>query len=92
MHRLAETLVLTSQGVPFIHAGMEFLRTKNGVENSYISPDTINQIDWTRKAAYLSVFEYYRDLIALRRQHPAFRMPTTEMIQAHLVFLKVLSK
>ncbi len=88
MHRLAETLVLTSQGVPFIHAGMEFLRTKNGVENSYISPDTINQIDWTRKAAYLSVFEYYRDLIALRRQHPAFRMPTTEMIQAHLVFLE----
>lgn len=88
MHKLAETLVLTSQGVPFIHAGMEFLRTKNGVENSYNSPDTINQIDWTRKAAYLSVFEYYRDLIALRKRHPAFRMPTTEMIQAHLVFME----
>lgn len=87
MHKLAETIVLTSQGIPFIHAGMEMLRTKNGVENSYESPDEINQIDWNRKTQYKGLFTYYRDLIALRKQHPAFRMPDTEMIQQHLEFL-----
>lgn len=87
MHRLAETIVLTSQGVSFIHAGMEMLRTKNGVENSFESPDSINQIDWSRKTEYRSEFEYYKGLIALRRAHPAFRMTTTEDIQNHLEFL-----
>ena len=87
MHKLAETIVLTSQGVSFIHAGMEFLRTKNGVENSYNSPDSINQIDWTRKEKYEDVFNYYKGLIALRKNHPAFRMTSTEQIQKHLEFL-----
>ncbi len=87
MHKLAETIVLTSQGVPFIHAGMEMLRTKNGVENSFESPDEINQIDWTRKERYQDVFEYYKGLIALRKNHPAFRMTNTEAIQQHLEFL-----
>lgn len=87
MHQLAETIVLTSQGVPFIHAGMEFLRTKQGVENSFESPDEINQIDWTRKEKYEEVFEYYKGLIALRKNHPAFRMTSTEQIQKHLEFL-----
>ncbi|MBO3698347.1 type I pullulanase [Roseivirga sp. E12] len=87
MHKLAETIVLTSQGVPFIHAGMEMLRTKNGEENSYNLPDEINQIVWTRKEEYEDVFNYYKDLIALRKNHPAFRMPETEMIQDHLEFL-----
>lgn len=87
MHKLAETIVLTSQGVPFIHAGMEMLRTKNGVENSFESPDEINQIDWTRKERYQDVYEYYKGLIALRKNHPAFRMTNTEAIQQHLEFL-----
>ncbi|OEK05190.1 type I pullulanase [Roseivirga misakiensis] len=87
MHKLAETIVLTSQGVPFIHAGMEMLRTKNGEENSYQSPDEINQIDWNRKAEYIDLFNYYKALIALRKNHPAFRMPDTEMIQEHLEFI-----
>lgn len=87
MHKLAETIVLTSQGVPFIHAGMEFLRTKNGVENSYNSGDSINQIDWTRKEKYEDIFNYYKGLIALRKSHPAFRMTSTEQIQKHLEFL-----
>ncbi|MFY0592585.1 type I pullulanase [Roseivirga sp.] len=87
MHKLAETIVLTSQGVPFIHAGMEMLRTKNGVENSYESPDAINQIDWARKSEHLDLFNYYKLLIALRKNHPAFRMTSTEMIQQHLKFL-----
>lgn len=86
MHKLAQTIVLTSQGVPFIHAGMEMLRTKDGVENSFESPDEINQIDWNRKTQYKPLFDYYQGLIALRKNHPAFRMPTTDMIQQHLEF------
>jgi len=87
MHLLANTIVLTSQGIPFLHAGVEMLRTKNGEENSYKSPDAINQLDWSRKSKYKNVFEYYQALIQLRKNHPAFRMPTTEMIQQHLSFL-----
>ena len=89
MHKLAQTIVLTSQGVAFIHAGMELLRTKNGVENSYQSPDEINQIDWTRKERYKDVFDYYKGIIALRKNHPAFRMTRTEMIRENLEFLDI---
>ena len=56
MHKLAGAIVLTSQGIPFLHAGVEMLRTKNGVENSFESPDAINRIDWSRKARYKEVF------------------------------------
>jgi pullulanase len=87
MHQLAQTIVLTSQGIPFLHAGTEFLRTKNGEENSYKSSDTINALDWARKATYKSTFDYYTSIIALRKKHPAFRMPSTELIQKNLQFL-----
>ncbi|RMD71556.1 MAG: type I pullulanase, partial [Bacteroidetes bacterium] len=66
MQMLALTIVLTSQGVPFLHAGSEMLRTKYGVENSFESPDTINQIDWLRLERYPEVHQYVRALIALR--------------------------
>jgi len=84
---LANTVVLTNQGVPFLHAGVEMLRTKDGEENSYKSPDAINKLDWSRKTKYQQVFTTYQKLIQLRKNHPAFRMPTTEMIQQHLKFL-----
>jgi len=87
MHMLAQTIVLTSQGVPFLHAGTEFMRTKNGVENSYNSSDEINQIDWDEKYRHQDVFDYYKGLIALRKEHPAFRMTSTSAIQQHLEFL-----
>lgn len=87
MHLLAESIVLTSQGTPFLLSGTEMLRTKQNVENSYNSPDHINEIDWSRKTRYLKEFDYFRGLIALRRQHPAFRMPTTEQIAKHLQFM-----
>lgn len=87
MHQLATGIVLTSQGIPFLHAGVEMLRTKNGVENSYQSPDSINQIVWTRKKEYLDNVQYIQNLILLRKNHPAFCMPTTEMISQHLDFL-----
>ena len=89
MHLLANTIVLTSQGIPFLHAGVEMLRTKNGEENSYKSPDSINQLDWSRKTKYKYVYDYYQSLIHLRKNHPAFRMPTTEMIQEHLTFMNL---
>ena len=91
MDKLAIATVLTSQGIPFIHAGMEFLRTKNGEENSFDKPDEINQIDWARKAKYIGVFNYYKDLIAMRKAHPAFRMATTAEIQKNLQFVDALS-
>jgi len=87
MHLLANTIVLTAQGVPFLHAGVEMLRTKDGEENSYKSPDSINRLDWSRKTKYKEVFDYYQSLIELRKNHPAFRMRTNEEIQEHLTFL-----
>lgn len=88
MHKLAGAIVLTSQGISFLHAGVEMLRTKQGVENSFESPDSINKIDWSRKAKYKEVYNYYKSLIALRKNHPAFRMTSTEQIQRHLRFLE----
>ena len=87
MQKLAGAIVLTSQGVSFLHAGVEMLRTKYGVENSFESPDSINQLDWARKAQYKEAYEYFKGLIALRKAHPAFRMPTTDMLAQHLQFL-----
>jgi pullulanase len=84
--KLAGALILTSQGVPFLHAGVEFCRTKNGDGNSYKSPDSVNQIQWEQKEQYHDVFEYYQKLIQLRKKHPAFRMKTTEEIRRNLNF------
>ena len=86
MVKLAGALILTSQGVPFLHAGVDFCRTKNGDGNSYKSPDSVNQIQWERKETYHDVFEYYQNLIQLRKNHPAFRMKTAEEIRNHLNF------
>jgi pullulanase len=88
MDKLSNAIVLTSQGVSFLHAGAELLRTKQGIANSFNSPDSINQIDWSRKTKYKAVFDYYKGLIALRRNHPAFRMPSTKMIANNLRFLE----
>jgi pullulanase len=84
---LSNTIVFTSQGIPFLPIGDEFLRTKKGASNSYNLPDSINQLDWSRKAKYRSVFNFYRQLLALRKAHPAFRLPSQELIAQHLKFL-----
>ena len=84
--KLAQTIVFTSQGTPFMFAGEEVFRDKKGVHNSYISPDSINAIDWDNKTKYHDQFDYYKQLIALRKAHPAFRMTTAEDIAANLVF------
>lgn len=87
MDLLAQTVVFTSQGVPFIYAGEEVLRDKKGVHNSYQSPDSINQINWHNKAIYPQVYSYYRSLIAMRKAHPAFRMSDPDMVAAAISFL-----
>lgn len=84
--KLAGALVLTSQGVPFLHSGVEFCRTKNGDGNSYKSSDATNQLDWERKEKYADVFEYFKKLIHLRKNHLAFRMRTTAEISKNLNF------
>lgn len=86
--RLAQTIVFTSQGTPFMFAGEEVFRDKKGVHNSYKSPDSINAIDWSLKHDNAEQYEYYRQLIKLRKAHPAFRMTTAEDIARHLVFDK----
>lgn len=87
--RLAQTIVFTSQGTPFMFAGEELFRDKKGVHNSYKSPDSINSIDWNLKHANIDQFNYYKELIALRKAHPAFRLTTAEDIAKHLIFDKV---
>lgn len=86
---LAQTAVLTSQGVPFLLSGEEMLRDKKGVHNSYNSPDSINRLDWDNLRRYPHVFGYYANLIALRKAHPAFRMATAERVKDNLRFLPV---
>lgn len=87
--KLAQTIVFTSQGTPFMFAGEEIFRDKQGVHNSYKSPDSINAIDWNLKYANGDLFRYYKELIKLRKAHPAFRMRTAEEIAKNIVFDKV---
>ncbi len=84
---LAQTAVLTSQGVPFILCGEEMLRDKKGVHNSFKSPDSINHLDWNNLKRYPQVFDYYSGLIALRKSHPAFRLANADLVRKHLSFL-----
>ena len=84
---LAQTPVLLGQGTPFLYAGEEVLRTKQGVDNSYRSPDSVNQIDWGNMSRHPEVFLYYRGLIRLRHEHKAFRMGSSELVRRHLRFL-----
>ncbi len=86
--RLAQTIIFTSQGTPFMFAGEEIFRDKQGVHNSYKSPDAVNAIDWNLKHRNAEQFGYYRNLIALRRAHPAFRMTSADEIARNIVFDK----
>lgn len=85
--QLAQTAVFTSQGVPFILSGEEMLRDKKGVHNSYNSPDSINHLDWNNLQRYPQLFTYYKNLILLRKNHPAFRLATGDKVRQHLEFL-----
>jgi pullulanase len=86
--KLAAAILLTSQGVPFFHAGQDFCRTKQFNENSYNAPISINALDYERKAQFIDVFEYHKGLIKLRKSHPAFRLRTADDIRKHITFLE----
>ena len=92
MNKLAAAIILTSQGIPFIHAGDEILRTKkdrNGtlVENSYKSSDYVNKFYWSRKEKYIDIFNYYKKLIDLRKNHKIFKMNSAKDINDNIEFL-----
>ena len=84
---LAQTAVFTSQGVPFMLSGEELLRNKKGVHNSFESPDSINQLNWDNLKQYPQVFNYYKNLIQLRKNHPAFRLGNADLVRKHLEFI-----
>ena len=93
MNKLAAAIVLTSQGISFIHAGEEFARTKedeNGqlIENSFKSSDFVNKLRWTRREEYTNLMEYYKGLIKLRKTYKSFRMNSNNDIKNNLFFLE----
>jgi pullulanase len=88
-HRLATCIVLLSQGIPFLHSGQEFFRTKNGVGNSYRSSDSINQLDWDRQLKYLDHVKYLKGIIQIRMRFPCFRFRTAEEIRQKMRLLSL---
>ena len=86
-NKLAQTVVFVAQGIPFIYAGEEVYRDKQGVHNTYQSPDSINQINWNNKTTHKDIFNYYKGLIALRKAHPAFRMTSLDAVKNNLKFI-----
>ena len=89
MVKLAQTAVYTSQGIPFIFAGEELYRHKQGVKNSYNQPDSINAIDWTYKTKYNDLVKYYSELAAIRHAHPGFCLGDADLVREKLEFIEV---
>lgn len=87
MNLLGALILMTSQGIPFIHSGQEFGRSKEGAENSYNLGDQINNIRWMDKCQRERLFRYYRDAIAMRREHPMFRLSGRAEIERSVRFL-----
>lgn len=88
LSQFASSIAVLAQGVPFIQAGQEFLRSKEGDTNSYKSSDSINSLKWSTKAKYANTVAYYKGLFALRAAHPAFRMNSEAMVKSNIKFLK----
>ena len=87
MNKLAQTAVLVSQGMSFIYGGEELYRTKQGIDNSYQSPDSINTIPWENREKYADLHDYYQAMIAIRHAHKGFRLGSAEAVQEHVEFL-----
>ena len=85
--KLATGMLFVSQGVPFIHAGQEFLRTKNFNHNSYNSTDEVNSLKWGQRITYASNVSYLKGLLSIRKAHKAFRIPEADSIVENLEFL-----
>ena len=87
MNKLAQTAVLVSQGMSFLYGGEELYRTKQGIDNSYQSPDSINIIPWENREKYADLHDYYQAMIAIRHAHKGFRLGSAEAVQEHVEFL-----
>jgi len=87
MNKLAQTAVLVSQGLSFLYGGEELYRTKQGIDNSYQSPDSINIIPWENLEKYADLHDYYQAMIAIRRAHKGFRLGCAEAVEEHVEFL-----
>jgi len=88
MSRLALSIILTSQGVPFMQGGTEILRTKQGNHNTYNSSDAVNEISWSRKAEYMETYEYIKGLISLRKSQKVMTLDNASEVRKSLVFLE----
>ena len=91
MNNLAAAFCILSQGVPFMQAGEELLRSKPGRKqrfdhNSYRSPDKVNSIKWEDldKEEYHQTVEFYKGLIAFRKAHPSLRLATRQQVWKHV--------
>lgn len=89
MHRLGTSIIILSQGIPFIHAGQEFLRTKQGIENSYNAQDSINKVDWNRAKQNQDSVDYIKGLISLRKKYPEFRLQSVKEIKEKIEFINL---
>lgn len=89
--KLAQAIAAISQGIYFLHSGEEFVRTKKGNENSYNAGDEINMIEWTNKKKYYKLFKYHRDLIKLKKEHPAFSLESADYVRKKIKFFEELS-
>jgi pullulanase len=85
-NKFIHSILFLSQGIPFIHSGNEFLRSKNGHHNTYNAPLSINAVDWSLKEKNIDVFNYIKDLIEFRKSHSAFRLDNGEEIRDRLKF------
>src|ERR1041385_4058594 len=85
--KLGYLALFTAQGVPFIHGGEEFARSKGGNNNSFEAPDSVNQVDWSLKRAHLDLFNYVRGLIDLRKTHPLFRLRSKADVRSRVQFI-----
>lgn len=82
--KLADSMIMLSQGVPLFHSGQEALRTKNGNANSYNADITVNEIDWKRVEQNKDLVSYFQKLVQLRKTCPAFRMSTYDEIKKNI--------
>ena len=92
MNRLAVVFYMTAQGIPFMQAGEEMLRSKPDgkggiIENSYNAPDSVNCLKWNHLdlPEYRDTFEYYKGLIAFRKAHPVLRMSSVYDVLSNLI-------
>jgi pullulanase len=87
MQKLSGGILAVSQGIMLIHSGVEFLRSKQGNHNSYNAGDEINAVRWDLKKQNHEVFEFYKGVVAIRRQHPLFRLRTAEEVRQRVQIL-----